>query len=415
MKILWFTNTPSLASGYYGCEYAGGGWISGLESAIHEHTEIELAEVFLTNSKNSSVVLGKTLYFPVLRRENSIQKLINRHFNRVSTKKYLKDYLKIIDEFKPDIIQIFGTENGFSSLCGNTKVPVCIHLQGILSGIEQYFLPENNSKLDLLRYSSLMRILKGTSLLHIYMNFRRRAKRELRCLPLCHYYLGRTTYDKTFIMRHAPNATYFHCDELLRNGFYETKGWINPVNEKFIILTINNGEIYKGIDIVLKTASVLKEAGLIFEWRIAGVDQSNEVLHLFEGKTKLSHKDLSIKCLGKLNAEHIIEQMKESNLFVHTSKVDNSPNSVCEAMLLGMPVIAFNVGGVSSLIDSDCGILINRVESSELAKEILQAVSSPDHLEKIGRSARLVASDRHNPAKVLANLQKAYQKIIQKV
>jgi glycosyltransferase involved in cell wall biosynthesis len=413
MKVLWFTNTPSLASQYYGFSNTSGGWISSLESAIHENTDFKIAIAFFTESIKGSMVWGKTVYYPIHKNGNIIQKLFDRHFNCLNELKYLKHYLKIIDDFRPDIIQIFGTENGFSYLCGNTTLPVCIHLQGILTDCQHYFSPGKISRWDLLKYSSLGKILKGTSLLHVYWNLKKRAKRELRLFPLCHYYFGRTIYDKSFVENHAPSATYFNCNELLRKEFYQTKRWNYPKNRGNVLLTINNGEIYKGIDIILETASLLKKAGFSFEWRIAGVDQSNVVLNLFENKLKLSHNDLSINLLGELNADEIVDQMIRSDLFIHTSRIDNSPNSICEAMLVGMPVIAFNVGGISSLIDNRCGILINQVEPAALSKEIISALSNSDHLISIGKNARLIALERHNPTKLIDDIKYAYQKILQ--
>ena len=43
-----------------------------------------------------------------------------------------------------------------------------------------------------------------------------------------------------------------------------------------------------------------------------------------------------------------------ANLFICSSSIENSPNSVGEAQLLGVPIIASNVGGVPSIIDNSC-------------------------------------------------------------
>ena len=413
MKVLWFTNTPSLASKHYGHTQAGGGWISSLEEAITNDTNIELAVAFFTNSKKGNYIGDKSTYYPIYRKENILQKLVNRHFNLLHEYKYLKKYFEIIDDFKPDIIQIFGTENGFIRLCGNTTLPACIHIQGVLSDCRHYFFPRGITKWDLFKYSPLRNILMGTSLLHTYCNIEKRAKRELNLLPTCHYYLGRTSYDKSFVENNAAGTVYFHCNEILRKEFYETKEWTQPQNEKIIVLTVNNGEIYKGIDIILETADILKKHKINFEWCIAGIDQSNTVLRLFENKLKLAHKKLNINLLGKLNTNEIINQMMKSNLFIHASRIDNSPNSVCEAMLVGMPVMTFNVGGISSLLNNDCGILIDRVESSSLAEEIINASSNTNYLSKIGKSARLVAQKRHDLENIINSISSVYEEIIQ--
>ena len=44
--------------------------------------------------------------------------------------------------------------------------------------------------------------------------------------------------------------------------------------------------------------------------------------------------------------------------------MDNSPNSLCEAMAVGMPVIASNIGGIPSLIDDEVNGLLFKVNDS---------------------------------------------------
>lgn len=48
---------------------------------------------------------------------------------------------------------------------------------------------------------------------------------------------------------------------------------------------------------MLKTAHVLKEAGVNFEWRIAG-DIGKELKHVVESKENLRYADNNIKFLG---------------------------------------------------------------------------------------------------------------------
>ena len=81
--------------------------------------------------------------------------------------------------------------------------------------------------------------------------------------------------------------------------------------------------------------------------------KSLTMLKLFQKKTKAVLSDLNINFLGKKSSPDIAELLLGSNFFIHASYIENSPNSVCEAMISGTPVIAGQVGGVGSLIKHD--------------------------------------------------------------
>ena len=49
------------------------------------------------------------------------------------------------------------------------------------------------------------------------------------------------------------------------------------------------------------------------------------------------------------------EQMKKAQLLVSPSSIENSPNTVGEAMLMWLPVISSNVGGVSTMLKNQIG------------------------------------------------------------
>lgn len=58
----------------------------------------------------------------------------------------------------------------------------------------------------------------------------------------------------------------------------------------------------------------------------------------------------NISFLGTLSADQMCEQYLKANVFVSPSTIENSSNSVGEAMLLGCPVVSSNVGGINNLL-----------------------------------------------------------------
>ena len=100
-------------------------------------------------------------------------------------------------------------------------------------------------------------------------------------------------------------------------------------------------------------------------------------------------------------------------MYVHPAYIDNSPNSLCEAMLLGLPCIASCVGGISSIIDDGkSGILVPVNEPYLLADKIKQLSKDKDLQQRLSTEAIAKASDRHNVENIKSELLNAYNQII---
>ena len=80
MKVLWFTNTPSLGAAYLNENTIGGGWIESLEREITETPNFELGIVFKWIQPGTlQYIIGKTKFYPITKNLPSkrIKKLIN--------------------------------------------------------------------------------------------------------------------------------------------------------------------------------------------------------------------------------------------------------------------------------------------------------------------------------------------------
>ena len=84
--------------------------------------------------------------------------------------------------------------------------------------------------------------------------------------------------------------------------------------------------------------------------------------------------------LGNLNAEQMKQRYLESNVFVSPSTMENSPNSVGEAMILGVPVISSKVGGVHNLLeDQKEGILYEAKNVQALSNAVIKVFDAYEY------------------------------------
>ena len=66
----------------------------------------------------------------------------------------------------------------------------------------------------------------------------------------------------------------------------------------------------------------------------------------------------------------VAEEVRSASVFVSFSNFENQPCSILEALCCGVPVISTNVGGISEIIDSENGILIEPRNESQLLKAL---------------------------------------------
>lgn len=417
MKILWFTNTPSLYDqGKH--SYHGGGWIESLEEILKKENSIELGISFFHKTDKEKISKGGTTYYPVLRKsakKNPVKFILNTWSGKLETEAVvIPKLLKVIEDFEPDVIHVFGSEEIFASIQTYTTIPVVIHLQGLINPcVNAYFSPGQSKCSMLLSSAFILKNIIGFGFSTGLKRFNNQAKREAINLRNAKFVMGRTEWDKKIANIYNPNVKYFHIDEVLRPIFYRTEVPKRIQTDKIILISTLSPTIYKGIDVILKTASLLKnETNINFEWRIIGLDRTNKLLRYFISSTKIDPEQVNLKFLGKKNAEELVKLLNEAAVFIHPSYIDNSPNSVCEAQILGLPIIACNVGGLSSLInDRETGILTPSNGIFEIVSSIAELVVNQELWNSISQNAKLKAHQRHNQTKIINELIGAYKMI----
>ncbi len=418
MKILWFTNTASLYDQgkhfYHGC-----GWEESLELLIKDQVGIELAVSFFHLSDNEKVINNGTTYYPIIRKSgerNPFKKLVDNWKGKIEIRDSQKDIEKVISDFQPDLIQIFGTEGEFSQVQDYTHIPVIYHIQGLINPYLNTYLPVNQSKFSFhLNIDYLANTIRGNNPAFDYKRFGNQAIRESKVLQSAKYVMGRTHWDKMLAELYNPKVQYFHVDEILRPVFYNLSSFSKQHSGKPIkIISTLSPTIYKGIDVVLKTAKQLKAlANFGFQWEIIGIEENAPLLKHFEKTEKIKHREVNISCSGRKSPEEMIELMKTADVFVHPSYIDNSPNSVCEAQMLGLPVIACNVGGVSTLVQhNENGFLVPSNGVFEILHFLNKLYVDENLKQTIGNNSRQTAIKRHNRENIVRDLLKVYSSIV---
>ena len=409
LRVLWFSTTPSLAGAALGTPTAGGGWIRSLEHEVRDHVDLSVA--FYHDEDRPPFRQDSTTYHPMPRpRRSRSGRAVRRLTGALESEADVARLMDVVDAVGPDVIHVHGTEGPFGLLQRHTGIPVLLSIQALLTVYDlKYFSGLDRRSAG--RSAGLNERLVRNSYADRHRRIAKQAEREREMLRMTRRLTGRTDWDRRVTSVLAPDATYDVVHEILRPAFYD-RVWRPPGNTDLQLLTTTGPNLYKGLETLLRCARLLDERGVRYRWNVAGLAPGDPFVTLFERAlgTPLSPH---VHLLGVLDDAALAEQMLASDLYVGVSHIENSPNSLCEAQLVGMPCVSTYAGGTSSLVtDGHDGILVQDGDPYAMAGAVLELASDPGHAAELAARARVRASARHDRTAVTESVLRIYRELV---
>ncbi len=111
------------------------------------------------------------------------------------------------------------------------------------------------------------------------------------------------------------------------------------------------------------------------------------------GKSKQEHSNtfgFKVNYLGFITSPELLNAAyNAASIFVLPSLEDNLPNTIMESLSCGVPVVAFNIGGIPEMIEhGKNGILVEPQSSNDLAEGILKIFNGEINYEMLSKNAR---------------------------
>ena len=415
MKVLWFSVTPLSINAGENTGIEGKGWISSLLQIALGIENIELVVAYENYSPQKKEVeeTERLMIIPInICRYGKRQIIKDMMTYREVDDFILSESLKIIHENKPDLIHVFGAEWCFGLLAKHVSIPVVIHIQGLWSQIRNsLLLPGQSSLFDRFKPELLTHPLGFFARYQYYNLSMERHRREEEILRTNKYFMCRTRWDQSIVRFYNREARVFHVDEALRQEFIQCKSRWKPrtKNKKIVIVTTGACYSIKGPDVVLKTAKLIREntdCEIVWKW-IGGTEDD---IKEFEKLTKINALEVGVRMMGTLSATEMIEELLSSDMYVHTSYSDNSPNAVCEAQYLGLPVIATDTGGVISLFSTnyDKNMIVPMNDPFYLASKIMELHGDDTRAMCLAENNWVISHQRHDYTRILKQLNDTY-------
>ena len=409
MRVLWFEVSEPVA--YVSEKTPIGGWQDSLERIVKTAAEIELIVSFMSEKHSDVKVIDGVTYIPILSNWSSVERKFRSYWD-VFVEKMLPIAKRIIEDYKPDLIQVFGTEWPFGQIAAYTDIPVVIHIMGAIIPYNNANFPPGYSCHELY-WHHWWQPKKIYDIWKEEHNRNNREKWELRTWKLVKYYMGRTLWDEALSRVMHPGRSYYHVEEALRYQFISrTKRWKGVTGDKLQLLSTGCSSFWKGPDMMLKVARILCELDVNFEWKVAG-RMDEDLKKMVEHHEGIRFEDCNINILGFRQPEELVEILCSSTIYVHTAYIENSPNSICEAQCLGVPVVSTNVGGISTLInDGRDGILVPSNDPWSMADAIIQLMNDKERMQRMSECSFAFAQERHSDRNIKNQLINVYHTII---
>jgi len=415
MKVMWLCNTPTInvAEAYNLPQPAQGGWLISVSEALEKNEKIEFLFV-LPNVKN----IEKIAY---TEKKGSLYIAMNTV--SMDDSSAVCAFEEILRKTEPDIIHIWGTEYRHSyamtmaakKLCMSKKVVVSI--QGLVGMIAKHYMGGIPARYQV--FPSIRDILRRDTLRKQQKSLKQRGKYEKALLESVDHVIGRTFWDEACVRFMNPQVRYHFNNETLRKEFYSSR-WEYEKCEKHSIFVSQSHYPIKGFHYLLEAVNLLKERYDDIKIYISGYDNALKtgILATAYGKyvQRLIKKyDLSpnIHYVGMLSAEEMKKHFLKAEVFVSPSVIENSPNSVGEAMMLGVPIVAANVGGICTMLQhGKDGYLYQADAPYLLAYYISQYFEGRKKEEEFGANARIHAQETHDKEKNIKDLIAIYEQIM---
>ncbi len=407
MKILWISHDPVRERNEFGKSNSGF-WKESLLKLLINNPDISIKVAYPGRKCFKTASGNYTFRYP--------KKKIYKDLP-LKTK---KDLIYIIDQYKPNLIHIHGTEKPYGLIVKYIKIPVLISLQGFLT--ESYNSLIGSIALPIWKEKkTLKEIIFRNSFIHLHSIWFFNSYYERQIIMLNKYFAGRTQFDRSFVLNYNSTARYFKANETLRDDFYNEEWDINHIDRYSIYISSFTNPL-KGFHVLLRAVGILLKEFNNIKILVPGDYTKQMITKVFGNSYYRILKDIAenlgvnrnIRFLGHLNGKEISQILKKTHVFALPSFIENSSNALGEAQLIGVPsVVSSECGGTESLIEENInGLVFKKGDSFDLANKIRQIFLNDELAKNLSENSKRFGYQFHKRETIKAQYYSIYKTII---
>ena len=408
MRVLWVLNMvmPDAANVLGIKTSFSGGWLVDYMRCLAEDPDVELATMTYANVPE-----------PMAQTVNGVKHYIFPGGGKrllFTSSKTTKDCQYVLDDFKPDLIHLHGTEYSiaYSMVKLQPKQPILLTIQGILTRIAKEY-KGGLSPLTFWSAATWRQWLRMNAPFFAQILFHKNAKRERYVLKHVTQVTGRTTWDKAVMQSINPKLEYYRLNYNLRPEFYTDKNWSYEGMTPHTVYTGAATYSLKGLHILIQALEIVKRRYPDVKLYIPGNNTSYKKRNGYERYIwkmidKLGLKE-NVVFTGRKSAQEVVDTLTQVNVCVVPSAMEGASATVCEAMMIGTPAICAFRGGMTELLkDGISGFVYDYPEYPVLADRICRLFVETELCKQFSIRAIEDAEERHARQKNYTMLKNIY-------
>lgn len=400
MKVLWVTFAPvgHAAELFYNTITQSGGWVDATRNAVLPYIQ--------------DGTLSLEIVAPDTEDRVCYDDKIGVTYRTVALPRYrgkrggaadIAKWKSLLEEIKPDLIQVWGTEFTFGAdiLDAAGPIPVCFYIQGVMSSLVAHPFGD-------VPFSYLKRVAGPTAFFK-FRSLRKWQKIDRAQVPFeadmvkrSVGIIGDSHWAKA--QYHAYTDRFFSVP-LAHNPCFQEQQWTLDACEKHSLFTVAGGACpQKGVHNAVLAVAQLKNKYPDVRLYIPGSIASKKPHFLYDSvyirhlRKLIQQYDLhdNVVFVGSLTPEQMAERMRLAHCFVMPSCVENHSSTLREAMTVGCPSVSAAVGSVPELIEQGKnGYLYRYGEINTLAYYIDTLWSDDETAKSIGAAGQQSVNDKY--------------------
>jgi glycosyltransferase involved in cell wall biosynthesis len=222
------------------------------------------------------------------------------------------------------------------------------------------------------------------------------------------YYMPLIRQNKNMFLIPAPVDTDFFNP---LNINFAKEDCLSKSHNKLIITTIANINPIKGIENIIKAASIVNKHINNVEFYIIGqISKRQKKYYSFLKTLKNDLKVINIHFVGP--REDVREFLKKTDVYLCSSLAESSPMSVWEAMSMGKPIVSTRVGDVPIyVLDGINGFISNIDDYKDLSNNLIKLCLNKELRVQFGKVSRQTAINKLDISICSNKHEQAYKKL----